>query len=402
MSWTVAKSLDVLLAEVNKVAPGRSKVSDGSIGDAAHATRDSDHNPWLNNTVRARDFTDDPKHGFSAGELASYVAGLLGKHPALGEGAYVIWNRRIISASRLGEGWRPYTGSNPHTKHVHISVGLIGYNSTAPWGWASDKPNHPNPSVPHSSVEVRIAHYSGLYKNSLDEWRSDTRKVFSRKYDWITGTEVGEEANYKIVKNMAFIHGYKIMRFRDVFIAVKRDIIKPGSYRKKSAVVALAAQTFGRGHDTVTASVRFKHVDPRVGVIGVVASHYPNRGRPDAKDPAYRVNLKWTKAVAKALVSRMEKLGRGRARLAFYGGDQNIVDRFSDTFFGGPVTSCWDELKKWPDTGHGNIDVIASFDKDRRAVCLSAKALDDETLPLFSDHYLIEATYDIKTKKAKP
>lgn len=35
---------------------------------------------------------------------------------------YVIWNRRIWSASRRSEGWRLYTGtSNPHTDHVHSS-----------------------------------------------------------------------------------------------------------------------------------------------------------------------------------------------------------------------------------------------------------------------------------------
>lgn len=133
--WRMARSLDVALNEVNRAAPHRSKASDGGIGDAAHASRASDHNPWLNNTVRARDFTNDPAGGFSAASFAAHVAGLLGKHPALGAGAYVIWNRRIISTNHLSEGWRTYTGTNPHTKHVHVSVGLSGYDSTAPWGW---------------------------------------------------------------------------------------------------------------------------------------------------------------------------------------------------------------------------------------------------------------------------
>ena len=138
MSWRVADSLNVLLAEVDQAAPGRNKASDGSIGDAAHASRSSDHNPWVIDAngvgvVRARDITDDPAR-MRAAELAIQIAALLGKHPALGSGAMVIWNRRIISTDRLSEGWRPYTGSNPHDKHVHVSVGTRGYDSTAPWG----------------------------------------------------------------------------------------------------------------------------------------------------------------------------------------------------------------------------------------------------------------------------
>lgn len=33
---------------------------------------------------------------------------------------YVIWNRRIYDR-RNGKGWQRYTGSSPHTDHVHIS-----------------------------------------------------------------------------------------------------------------------------------------------------------------------------------------------------------------------------------------------------------------------------------------
>lgn len=34
---------------------------------------------------------------------------------------YVIWNRRIISTTYPTAGWKTYTGSNPHTDHVHVS-----------------------------------------------------------------------------------------------------------------------------------------------------------------------------------------------------------------------------------------------------------------------------------------
>lgn len=141
VSWRVAKSLDVLLADINKAFPERSKISDGSIGDAAHASRDSDHNPWVIDSngvgvVRARDFTHDPDGGLDCEVLATRLARKLrkGRHPALGSGAYVIWNKRIISRDRIAEGWRPYTGSNTHERHLHLSVALgPGYDSERAW-----------------------------------------------------------------------------------------------------------------------------------------------------------------------------------------------------------------------------------------------------------------------------
>lgn len=141
MAWRVAKSLDVLLADINKAFPERSKISDGSIGDAAHASRDSDHNPWVIDSagvgvVRARDFTHDPDGGLDCNVLATRLARKLrtGRHPALGAGAYVIWNKRIISRDRIAEGWRPYTGSNTHERHLHLSVALgPGYDSVRAW-----------------------------------------------------------------------------------------------------------------------------------------------------------------------------------------------------------------------------------------------------------------------------
>lgn len=129
-----AYALDVLLAEINRHAPHRSKVSDGWIGDAAHRARGaaSDHNPDpVTGAVRAADITDDPDGGLDGSELAQKLAHRLGKHPALKSGAYLIHNARIISFDRLAEGWRPYAGINAHRHHVHVSVSkaAAGYDS---------------------------------------------------------------------------------------------------------------------------------------------------------------------------------------------------------------------------------------------------------------------------------
>lgn len=119
MAWRLAKSLERLRAQVNGAVPGRSKSSDGSIGDAAHASRSSDHNPYIKDkngvgVVRAIDITHDPKGGFDSYAFADHLRKTGDKRIR-----YIISNYRIANP---GQPWRKYTGSNPHDHHVHISV----------------------------------------------------------------------------------------------------------------------------------------------------------------------------------------------------------------------------------------------------------------------------------------
>ena len=137
MGWRVAKSLEVLLVEINEAAPNRSKISDGSIGDEDHqAAGSSDHLPNSAGVVCARDFTHDPDDGADMHQLSEHLRKR--NHPAV---KYVIWNRRIWSKVRNSEGWRYYGGSNPHDKHMHVSVGIGSdghstgpYDDMSPWG----------------------------------------------------------------------------------------------------------------------------------------------------------------------------------------------------------------------------------------------------------------------------
>lgn len=121
--WKVAGSLDQLLDQLDELAPRRSRRSDGSIGDVLHASRDSDHNPWWElagqRYVTARDFTHDPRGGMSCQWLAESLQ--RGRDRRL---KYVIWDRTIMSGDRGPSPWlwRPYSGSNPHEHHLHLSV----------------------------------------------------------------------------------------------------------------------------------------------------------------------------------------------------------------------------------------------------------------------------------------
>lgn len=134
--WRNCYASNTLVAEINALNPNRDKTSDGTIGDAAHATRTSDHNPWVVKNgigiVRARDIDKDGT------DIATIFEDLRKKgqqrDSRLWPNGYLIYNRRITNPD-FG-GWHEYTGSNPHTAHGHISFSTdpVGFDRTDPWG----------------------------------------------------------------------------------------------------------------------------------------------------------------------------------------------------------------------------------------------------------------------------
>jgi hypothetical protein len=130
MAWRVAKSLATLRDQVNALYPNRSKSSDGTVGDAAHAATKSDHNPNSDGVVTAMDITHDPAHGLDARRLAETLVASRDKRIK-----YIISNAQIISSQVSPWVWRPYNGINAHRAHVHISVdgNPSLYDDARPW-----------------------------------------------------------------------------------------------------------------------------------------------------------------------------------------------------------------------------------------------------------------------------
>jgi hypothetical protein len=120
----LAPSLAHLRAETNAKWPDRDKRSDGWIGDARHRAGKSDHNPDANGCVRAIDVDRD---GIDPRQLVLAAIG----DPRTN---YVIFDRKIYSRRR-GFRAHAYTGPNPHTHHVHISIlpTLAAETNVAPW-----------------------------------------------------------------------------------------------------------------------------------------------------------------------------------------------------------------------------------------------------------------------------
>lgn len=166
----LANSLVRLRDQVNAAYPNRNKASDGWIGDAAHASSASDHNPNSAGVVNALDLTNDPANGFDAHAMADHIR--INRHPNL---RYIISNSRIASAG-TNWAWATYGGSNPHNKHVHFSVG----NPTTTTGDGKSTSNYDDasdwnikgssaPSAPRRSNDMIAAEViAGAWGNGAD------------------------------------------------------------------------------------------------------------------------------------------------------------------------------------------------------------------------------------------
>ncbi|MFA6958569.1 MAG: hypothetical protein WC538_22090 [Thermoanaerobaculia bacterium] len=126
-NWHTCSAISSLRSRVNAVAPGRDRSSDGTIGDAAHATTKSDHNPDSLGRVKAIDITDDELlfNGNAFAEILRH-----NKDPRI---KYVIHDGRIFSSLIKPWQWRPYVGANAHARHVHVSVTDEGADDGSPW-----------------------------------------------------------------------------------------------------------------------------------------------------------------------------------------------------------------------------------------------------------------------------
>ena len=116
-----------VLRQATALWPKRKKASDGLLPSAAHlkASPNSDHNTGL-----AVDLTHDPKNGVDC-------AVIFEKFKEDERVSYLIFNGKIWSKAK---GLRKYTGSNPHTKHLHCSIKPTHANDTSPWFWWVNQP----------------------------------------------------------------------------------------------------------------------------------------------------------------------------------------------------------------------------------------------------------------------
>jgi hypothetical protein len=108
------------LRQATALRPKRKKASDGLLPSKAHVHQNpnSDHNSGY-----AVDITHDIVNGIDCAVAFENLK----RDPRV---KYLIFNGRIWSKEK---GIREYTGSNPHHKHLHISIKETCGDDTSPW-----------------------------------------------------------------------------------------------------------------------------------------------------------------------------------------------------------------------------------------------------------------------------
>ena len=119
-----------VLRQATAISPLRLKASDGLLPSNAHLQQSptSDHNTGL-----AVDLTHDPKHGIDCADIFE-------KLKEDKRVKYLIFKGKIWSREKSKLGNRRYTGSNPHNKHLHISINPAFCTDTSPWFWWLNQP----------------------------------------------------------------------------------------------------------------------------------------------------------------------------------------------------------------------------------------------------------------------
>jgi len=149
-SWYAATPLITLREALNRHWPKRDHASDGFIGDARHAAIKSDHNPDPTSNppgcVRGGDYDAD---GIDAGFVAEHLRqlGHAGDY-RLAHGGYVIFNGRI-AGDWTGWQWVPYTGSDDHSGHIHVTTAAAADREAGPWAFLEVAPAPAQHPVEH-------------------------------------------------------------------------------------------------------------------------------------------------------------------------------------------------------------------------------------------------------------
>lgn len=218
-----------------------------------------------------------------------------------------------------------------------------------------------------------------------DQAAADFRSALGRRADVVGFTEVHERAD--VLGDECRRAGYDLMRAKDgdVALAVKRVHQVSDAGQVKSIPAAGGPASQGGHSARPVLWVTFTPLGTREEV-SVEIAHWPTK----AADTGGQ-QVKLTDDMAEVVASHSR-----RSDLGFWMGDVNNPDRPRDVtgvdraMAKGDLTSCWDELGRWPDThGHSTLDVVGSYDPDRRVHCLRARRWPSG----HSDHRAVSAWY---------
>lgn len=190
-SWILVPCLVSLRDEFNRLAPGRDKGADGSIGDLAHQQESSDHNPDETGRTPFEDADNvDEVHAIDIDSTGPWPAGkdldsrveiirLRHKNGHDDRLQNIIWKDRVASRS-WGWTWDPRPGIG-HFDHAHFSARYTTAqeNDTSPWGVLEDEmalnlSTEDKAAIRQECAEAVVNYFRGAYEAVTGAADADT------------------------------------------------------------------------------------------------------------------------------------------------------------------------------------------------------------------------------------
>lgn len=163
MACIPAPACKAALAQASRRWPGRRTTSDGICSSPKHQQQNpnSDHDYGL-----AWDLSHDPEHG-----VDTYLIADLLRRKGDRRTKYIISHGRIYNPA-ISPDWRTYVGTNPHDKHLHVSVLAKYRDDTSDW-W--DRLFTATPAPP-SAIDTEESLLMPLGKSVEDDRRAWVRR----------------------------------------------------------------------------------------------------------------------------------------------------------------------------------------------------------------------------------
>lgn len=234
-----------------------------------------------------------------------------------------------------------------------------------------------------NSHDLKFRHLSMQWSDSDAHTKHDIDLIFSSTPHFITLTEAGKAQNPFARRYIEQKYAKDYHLFFDNFdaaVAVKKTM---GGLKDKGYVKVIP----GVAGDHPNAGIAWLQVqNSKLGKITLASTHYITRDRVASR-----------KAQNNKIAAELQKLADKTATgpgLFFFGGDFNRDDQTQDLVPNTRLTTCWDELQKWPNTLKTvTFDALGSFDDDARVRVKSARTLVSK---FYTDHIPVEALYNVK------
>jgi hypothetical protein len=208
-TWQVVPSLVALLVQVDQAWPAR-HAADGTLASVRHreVSPISDHNPDINGDVRAADIGEVTENdAFQLAEAIRVSKDSRVKYVIHEERMYSYYERHGIPPFT----WRPYSGTNGHWSHVHVSVLASSQNNVSSWNIGIEKGEEENMAamqVIDIQIALNMAEQLGANGKVLvedDIYGRNTAFALARGFQNFDISEpLAEEAHARL-DNLAFI-----------------------------------------------------------------------------------------------------------------------------------------------------------------------------------------------------